>query len=67
MVLLYDVAKGKLTAARSQLHRSSIYGESLKVRVSDGTVTVGGARVITADIGASNGVIDVIKQGADPR
>src|SRR5512143_9107 len=52
-VLLYHVAKGKLTAAKVlKLHSvSTLNGQSLKVRVSHGTVTVGGARVVTADIG----------------
>jgi len=39
----------------------------LKVLVNRGTVTIGGARVIKADIGASNGVIHVIQHGARPR
>ena len=68
-VLLYHVAKGKLTAAKVvKLHSiKTLNGQSLKVRVSHGTVTVGGARVITADIGASNGVIHVINQVLIPR
>jgi len=37
------------------------------VLVNRGTVTIGGARVIKADIGASNGVIHVIQHGARPR
>jgi uncharacterized surface protein with fasciclin (FAS1) repeats len=68
-VLLYHVAKGKLTAAKVvKLHSlKTLNGQSLKVRVSHGTVTVGGARVITADIGASNGVIHVINKVLIPR
>ncbi len=68
-VLLYHVAKGKLTAAKVvKLHAiKTLNGQSLKVRVSHGTVTVGGARVITADIGASNGVIHVINKVLIPR
>jgi uncharacterized surface protein with fasciclin (FAS1) repeats len=68
-VLLYHVAKGKLTAAKVLKLRSikTLNGQSLKVRVNHGTVTIGGARVIKADIGASNGVIHVINQVLIPR
>jgi len=68
-VLLYHVAKGKLTAAKVVKLRSikTLNGQSLKVRVNHGTVTVGGARVIKANIGASNGVIHVINQVLIPR
>jgi len=68
-VLLYHVAKGKLTAAKViKLHSiKTLNGQSLKVRVNHGTVTIGGARVIKADIGASNGVIHVINQVLIPR
>jgi uncharacterized surface protein with fasciclin (FAS1) repeats len=68
-VLLYHVAKGKLTAAKVVKLRSikTLNGQSLKVRVNHGTVTIGGARVIKADIGASNGVIHVINKVLIPR
>jgi len=68
-VLLYHVAKGKLTAAKVVKLDSikTLNGQSLKVRVNHGTVTIGGARVIKADIGASNGVIHVINQVLIPR
>jgi uncharacterized surface protein with fasciclin (FAS1) repeats len=68
-VLLYHVAKGKLTAAKVvKLHSvKTLNGQSLKVRVGHGTVTVGGARVIKTDIGASNGVIHVINKVLIPR
>ena len=68
-VLLYHVAKGKLTAAKVvKLHSiKTLNGQSLKVRVSHGTVTIGGARVISADVGASNGVIHVINKVLIPR
>ena len=68
-VLLYHVAKGKLTAAKVVKLRSikTLNGQSLKVRVNHGTVTIGGARVVKADIGASNGVIHVINQVLIPR
>jgi uncharacterized surface protein with fasciclin (FAS1) repeats len=68
-VLLYHVAEGKLTAAKVvKLHSiKTLNGQSLKVRVSHDTVTVGGARVVKTDIGASNGVIHVINQVLIPR
>jgi uncharacterized surface protein with fasciclin (FAS1) repeats len=68
-VLLYHVAKGKLTAAKVVKLQSikTLNGQSLKVRVSHGTVRVGGARVIKTDIGASNGVIHVINKVLIPR
>ena len=68
-VLLYHVAKGKLTAAKVvKLHSvKTLNGRSLKVSVSHGTVTVGGARIIKTDIGTSNGVIHVINKVLIPR
>jgi uncharacterized surface protein with fasciclin (FAS1) repeats len=68
-VLLYHVAKGKLTAAKVvKLHSvKTLNGQSLKVRVSHGAVTVGGARVVKTDIDASNGVIHVINKVLIPR
>jgi uncharacterized surface protein with fasciclin (FAS1) repeats len=68
-VLLYHVAKGKLTAAKV-VKRSSVKtlnGQSVRIRVSGDKVTVGGARVITPDIAASNGVIHVINKVLIPR
>ena len=60
---------GKLTAAKVVKLQSvkTLNGQSLTIRVSHGNVTVGGARVIKADIGASNGVIHVINQVLIPR
>ena len=68
-VLLYHVAQGKLTAAKV-VKRSSIKtlnGQRVGVRVRDGKVFVGGARVITPDVAASNGVIHVINKVLIPR
>ena len=61
-VLLYHVLKGRITAAKLVKLRSvnTLNGQSLKVRVKNGVVTVGGVRVIKTNIGASNGVIHVI-------
>jgi uncharacterized surface protein with fasciclin (FAS1) repeats len=61
-VLLYHVLKGRITAAKLVKLRSvnTLNGQSLKVRVKNDVVTVGGVRVIKTNIGASNGVIHVI-------
>jgi uncharacterized surface protein with fasciclin (FAS1) repeats len=68
-VLLYHVLKGNITAARLvKLHSvQTLNGQSLKVRVSRGAVTVGGVRVIKANIPASNGVIHAIGGVLIPR
>lgn len=68
-VLLYHVAKGKLTAAKVAKRSSvkTVNGQSVRIRVRSGNVYVGGARVTTADIGASNGVIHVINKVLIPR
>ena len=61
-VLLYHVASGKVLAKRVTQLRSvkTLNGQSLAIRVSNGTVRVGGAKVAQADVLASNGVIHVI-------
>ena len=68
-VLLYHVLQGKLTAAKLvELHSvKTLNGQSLKIRVSDGNVTIGGARIVKSDIAASNGVIHVIDRVLIPR
>jgi uncharacterized surface protein with fasciclin (FAS1) repeats len=68
-VLLYHVVQGKLTAAQVVKLDSvrTLNGQWLKVRVNHGTVTIGGARIIKTDIGASNGVIHVINKVLIPR
>ena len=61
-VLLYHVAKGKLTAAKVVKRTSikTLNGQRVRVRVRSGKVFVGSARVTTPDVAASNGVIHVI-------
>lgn len=63
-VLLYHVVKGNVPASKVVTLRSAktLNGKSVAVRVSGGTVTVGGARVTTADVKASNGVIHVVNK-----
>jgi uncharacterized surface protein with fasciclin (FAS1) repeats len=68
-VLLLHVAEGRLTAAKLTNRRSAktLNGQRLRIRVRDGKVFVGGARVVTADVTASNGVIHAINKARHPR
>jgi uncharacterized surface protein with fasciclin (FAS1) repeats len=68
-VLLYHVANRKLTAKKIVKRHSikTLNGQRLRVKVRHGKVRVGGARVITADVRASNGVIHVINRVLIPR
>ena len=61
-ILTYHVVSGKMKAAdlKDGQELTTVEGGKLKVSVKDGKVTVGGAKVATADITASNGVIHVI-------
>lgn len=68
-VLLYHVVSGKLTAAQVVTHESltTLEGGTLSIRTRDGNVYVNSARVIKANVLASNGVIHVINQVLIPR
>jgi uncharacterized surface protein with fasciclin (FAS1) repeats len=68
-VLLYHVLTGKVTAAKGVKLGSvkTLNGQSLKIRVSHGKVTIGGARIVKTDVAASNGVIHVIDRVLIPR
>jgi uncharacterized surface protein with fasciclin (FAS1) repeats len=61
-VLLYHVAKGELRARKVVKRKSikTLNGARVKVRVKRRTVKVNNARVVKANVGASNGVIHVI-------
>jgi transforming growth factor-beta-induced protein len=61
-VLLYHVVDGRYRAARVVRKRSieTLAGPRLKVKATKRAVRVGGARVITPNIKASNGVIHAI-------
>jgi uncharacterized surface protein with fasciclin (FAS1) repeats len=63
-VLLYHVVKGNVPAAKVVKLRSAktLNGKAVSVRVNGGNVLVGGARVTTADVKASNGVIHVVNK-----
>ena len=68
-VLLYHVVKGKVTAASvvKLASAKTLNGQSVAIRVTGGKVFVGGARVTTPDVMASNGVIHVIDKVLIPR
>ena len=63
-VLLYHVVAQKLTAADvvKRTRAKTLNGKQVRFRVRGGNVYVNGARVTTADVGASNGVIHVINR-----
>jgi uncharacterized surface protein with fasciclin (FAS1) repeats len=61
-VLTYHVVSGKVAASEVTKITSAkaVSGDTIAVAVKDGKVTVNNATVVTADVGASNGVIHVI-------
>ena len=64
-VFIYDI--GQNLAGWAAITLDGKAGQRVRVRVRDGKVFVGGARVTTPDVGASNGVIQVIKRVLIPR
>jgi uncharacterized surface protein with fasciclin (FAS1) repeats len=60
-VLTYHVVPGKIMAADVKTSNvKTVNGKDAAVKAAGGNVTVGGAKVVKADIAASNGVIHVI-------
>lgn len=61
-VLKFHIVPGQFTAAdlTDGTSLTTLSGASLPVSVANGTVTVGGARVVQSDIAATNGVIHII-------
>ena len=61
-ILLYHVVSGDVTAAQVVKLSSAktVDGQDLKLSVNEGTVMVNNAKVVKADVLASNGVIHVI-------
>lgn len=61
-ILTYHVVAGKVTAAQAMKLSSAktLNGENLAISTHGGTVMVNNAKVVKADIRASNGVIHVI-------
>lgn len=58
-ILLYHVVSGKVTVAdlKKLTTVDTLQGESLSISVSDGLITIDGAKVIVTDIECTNGVI----------
>ena len=63
-VLLYHVVAGKVTAADVVKLRSAktLNGKKVRIRVSDSNVFVNTAKVVKADVMATNGVIHVVNR-----
>ncbi len=61
-VLTFHVVAGRVTSEQvaSLPSATTVEGSTLPIKVEDGSVMVGDARVITADVEATNGVIHVI-------
>ena len=63
-ILTFHVVPGRVTAAdivaANGATPKTVNGQTVNVTVRDGKVYVNGAQVVTADVGASNGVIHVI-------
>lgn len=60
-ILTYHVVPGKVMAADVKtMQAKTVNGQSLAINVGNRGVTVNGAKVVTTDIAASNGVIHVI-------
>jgi len=61
-VLTYHVVPGKVMASDvvGLSSATTVNGQTVDIQVNDGTVMIDGARVLTTDIEASNGVIHVI-------
>ena len=68
-ILTYHVVSGKMKAAdlKDGQELTTVEGSKLQVMVKDGKVMVGNAKVTTADISASNGVIHVIDKVLLPK
>ncbi len=61
-ILTYHVVAGELTAAEviKLSSAKTLNGQSVTISTNDGTVMVNNAKVVKADIHASNGVIHII-------
>ena len=61
-ILLYHVVSGEVTSKEVVKLKTAetLEGENVKIKVKDGSVMINDAKVIGADIMASNGVIHVI-------
>jgi transforming growth factor-beta-induced protein len=68
-ILKYHVVSGKVMASdiTNGMTATTLQGSDLKFTIKDGNVYVNGAKVVQADIPASNGVIHVIDSVLVPK
>jgi uncharacterized surface protein with fasciclin (FAS1) repeats len=68
-ILTYHVVPGRVTASQvaKMANAKTVEGSAVAIRASGGAVTVDGARVVSADVAASNGVIHVIDKVLMPK
>jgi uncharacterized surface protein with fasciclin (FAS1) repeats len=68
-ILTYHVVPGRVSASQvaGMKAAKTVEGGDLAIRASGGAVTVDGARVVGADVAASNGVIHVIDKVLMPK
>ena len=68
-VLTYHVVPGAVDSGEvaKMTSAKTVQGQSVKITTAGGVVTVDGARVVKADVAASNGVIHVIDSVILPR
>ena len=61
-ILTYHVVPGKVASTEvvKMTSAKAVSGDALSISAKDGGVMIGTARVVTADVAASNGVIHVI-------
>lgn len=61
-ILTYHVVSGEVPASKvvSLSSAETVQGDTVDIKVSDGSVMVDGAKVVITDIKASNGIIHVI-------
>jgi len=61
-ILLYHVTPGKVSSSEAVMLNSAdtVLGKSISIRVENGNLLVNNAKVVIADIEASNGIIHVI-------
>jgi uncharacterized surface protein with fasciclin (FAS1) repeats len=61
-ILTYHVVPGRVTAEQvsSLTSATTVQGSDVSIMVTNGTVMIDNARVITADVEATNGIIHVI-------
>ena len=68
-ILTYHVVPGRVTAAQVSGMKAAktVEGSQVAINASGGKVSIDGARVVSADVAASNGVIHVIDKVLMPK